>query len=150
MVCRLQETEWLDHQGRISTSAHWHVHRLSGICINIFLFGSPEWILAADGRWAGPIQDAFITKYGLYEYCKLPFGLCNAPSTFQRCMGLIFTDLQWQTLLIYLDDIIIFSSDMEEHLLRLEEVFQRIIKAGLKLKPPNVTCWKMRFFTWDM
>jgi hypothetical protein len=50
-------------------------------------------------------------------------------------MGLIFTGLQWQTLLIYLDDLIIFSSDMEEHLLRLEEVFQRINKAGLKLKP---------------
>jgi hypothetical protein len=49
-------------------------------------------------------------------------------------MGLIFTGLQWQTLLFYLDDIIIFSLDMEEHLLRLEEVFQRIIKAGLNLK----------------
>ncbi|CAG2247042.1 Transposon Ty3-I Gag-Pol polyprotein,Transposon Ty3-G Gag-Pol polyprotein,Retrovirus-related Pol polyprotein from transposon 297 [Mytilus edulis] len=80
-------------------------------------------------------KTAFITKYGLYEYTKMPFGLCNAPSTFQRCMELIFRGLQWQTLLIYLDDIIIFSSDEKEHLKRLDEVFSRLINAGLKLKP---------------
>jgi hypothetical protein len=60
-------------------------------------------------------------------------------------MGLIFTGLQWKTLLIYLDDIIIFSSDMEEHLLRLEEVFQMIIKAGLKLKPSKCDLLKDEF-----
>lgn len=80
-------------------------------------------------------KTAFITKYGLYEYNKMPFGLCNAPSTFQRCMELIFRGLQWQTLFIYLDDIIIFSSDLDEHLLRLDEVLKRIVQAGLKLKP---------------
>jgi len=80
-------------------------------------------------------KTAFITKYGLYEYTKMPFGLCNAPNTFQRCMELIFRGLQWQTLLIYLDDIIIFSSDIDEHLKRLEEVFCRLVDAGLKLKP---------------
>ena len=88
---------------------------------------------------------AFITTYGLYEYCNMPFGLYNATSIFQRCMGLIFTGLQWKTLLIYLDDIIIFSSDMEEHLLRLEEVFQMIIKAGLKLKPSKCDLLKDEF-----
>ncbi|CAG2198867.1 Transposon Ty3-I Gag-Pol polyprotein,Transposon Ty3-G Gag-Pol polyprotein,Retrovirus-related Pol polyprotein from transposon 297 [Mytilus edulis] len=80
-------------------------------------------------------KTAFITKYGLYEYTKMPFGFCNAPSTFQRYMKLIFRGLQWQTLQIYLDDIIIFSSDEEEHLKRLDEVFSRLINAGLKLKP---------------
>ena len=80
-------------------------------------------------------KTAFITKYGLYEYTKMPFGLCNAPSTFQRCMELIFRGLQWHTLLIYLDDIIIFSTDHEEHLERLEEVLYRLKISGLKLKP---------------
>lgn len=45
-------------------------------------------------------KTAFITKYGLFEYTKMPFGLCNAPSTFQRCMELIFRGMQWKTLLI--------------------------------------------------
>ncbi|CAC5398035.1 Transposon Ty3-I Gag-Pol polyprotein,Transposon Ty3-G Gag-Pol polyprotein [Mytilus coruscus] len=59
-------------------------------------------------------KTTFITKYWLFEYTKMPFGLCNAPSKFQRFMELIFRGLQWQTLLIYLDDIIIFSSDIND------------------------------------
>ena len=80
-------------------------------------------------------KTAFITKYGLYEYTKLPFVLFNAPSTFQRCMELIFRGLQWSNLLIYLDDIIIFSKDIEQHFERLCEVLIRLKEAGLKLKP---------------
>jgi hypothetical protein len=72
-------------------------------------------------------KTAFITKYGLYEYVKMPFGLCNAPSTFQRCVELILRGLQWKTLLIYIDEIVIYSSNME--------VLGRLSKAGLKLKP---------------
>ncbi len=81
-------------------------------------------------------KTAVITKYGLYEYTKLPFGLNNAPSTFQRCMELVFRGVQWETLLIYLDDLIIFSNlDYTEHFKRLVEVFQKLADAGLRLKP---------------
>ena len=80
-------------------------------------------------------KTAFITKYGLYEYLKMPFGLCNAPSTFQRCMELVFRGLQWKTLLIYLDDIIILGSSMDENLERLDEALARLEDAHLKLKP---------------
>lgn len=80
-------------------------------------------------------KTAFITMYDLYEYTKMPFGLCNAPSTFQRCMELIFRGLQWKTLLIYLDDIIIYSSNLDEHFDKLSEVLGRLRDAGLKLKP---------------
>ena len=69
-------------------------------------------------------KTAFTTKYGLFEYAKLLMGLCKAPRTFQRCMELIFRGLQWRTILIYLDDIIVFSSTLDEHLLRLEEVLR--------------------------
>lgn len=79
-------------------------------------------------------KTACITKYDLYEYTNMPSVLCNAPNTFQRCMEFIFRGLQWQTLLTYLDDIIIFSSDIDEHLKPLEEVFSRLVDAGLKLK----------------
>lgn len=80
-------------------------------------------------------KSAFITKYGLFENTKMPFGLCTAPSTFQRCMELIFRGMQWKHLLNYLDDIIIFSQDMEDHFKQLNEVLQRPQSAGLKLKP---------------
>ncbi|KAK3102100.1 hypothetical protein FSP39_008757 [Pinctada imbricata] len=80
-------------------------------------------------------KTAFITKYGLFEYRKMPFGLCNAPSTFQRCMELILKGLQWKTLLIYLDDVIIYSSDVQSHLDQLDVVLTRLHGAGLKLKP---------------
>ena len=80
-------------------------------------------------------KTAFITRYGLYEYTKLPMGLSSAPSTFQRCMELIFRGLQWKKLLIYLDDIIIYSPDIESHLSDLSEVLDLLQKAGLKLKP---------------
>ena len=64
-------------------------------------------------------KTAFVTRSGLYEYNTMPFGLCNAPSTFQRCMELIFRGMQWKTVLIYLDDIIIFSETFETHLERI-------------------------------
>ena len=62
-------------------------------------------------------------------------GLSSAPSTFQRCMELIFRGLQWKKLLIYLDDIIIYSPDIESQLSDLSEVLDLIQKADLKLKP---------------
>ena len=80
-------------------------------------------------------KSAFISRRGLFEYVTMPFGLCNAPSTFERCIELIMKGLQWKTLLIYLDDLIIFSSTFEEHIERLDEVLTRLSKAGLKLKP---------------
>ena len=80
-------------------------------------------------------KTAFITKYGLFEYTKMPFGLCSAPSTFQRCMELIFRGMHWKTLLIYLDDIILYSSNLDDHFEKLDEVLSRLKRAGLKLKP---------------
>jgi hypothetical protein len=78
---------------------------------------------------------AFITKYGLFEYTEMPFGLCNAPSTCQRCMELIFRGTQWKTLLIYLDDIILYSSNLDDHFDKMNGVLSRLKNAGLKLKP---------------
>ena len=93
------------------------------------------------GYWQIKVEEAdihktaFITKYGLFECIKMPFGLCSAPSTFQRCMELVFRGLQWCTLLIYLDDIIILGRTMEENLDRLDEALGRLEEANLKLKP---------------
>ena len=72
---------------------------------------------------------------GLFEYVRMPFGLSNSPATFQRLMEVILGDLNYGSLLLYLDDILVFSSSFDEHLERLEVVFQRLRQHGLKLKP---------------
>lgn len=64
----------------------------------------------------------------------MPFGLCNAPSTFQRLMQRIFGDQQCQSLLLYLDDIVVFSGSVKQHLERLGVVLSRLEQEGLKVK----------------
>lgn len=80
-------------------------------------------------------RTAFVTRSGLWEWKVLPFGLMTAPSTFERLVETVMRGLQWKTLLVYLDDLIIFSPDLDTHLERLEEVFKRLQRANLKLKP---------------
>lgn len=106
--------------------------------------GGSKWFSTLDltsGYWQVELEAqakekaAFATRSGLWEWQVLPFGLTCAPSTFERLMENVLRGLHWQTLLIYLDDIIVFSQDVEEHLTRLTEVFNRLQAAGLKLKP---------------
>ena len=79
-------------------------------------------------------KTAFCTPFGLFEWNRMPFGLCNAPSTFQRLMQRMFGDQQCQSLLLYLDDIVVYSSSVTQHLQRLEVVLSRLHKEGLKAK----------------
>lgn len=61
-------------------------------------------------------KTAFTTPFGLYEYVRMPFGVCNGPVTFQRLMQVTMSDLIFQILLVYLDDILFFSETFEQHL----------------------------------
>lgn len=79
-------------------------------------------------------KTAFCTPFGLFEFNRMPFGLCNAPGTFQRLMERIFGAQHFQTLLLYLDDVIVFSSSIDEHLERLESVLSRLQQEKLKVK----------------
>ena len=72
---------------------------------------------------------------GFYECNRMAFGLTNAPATFQRLMESCMGELHLKECLIFLDDILIFSKNVEEHIKRLEGVFQRLEKHNLKLKP---------------
>ena len=65
----------------------------------------------------------------------MPFGLTAAPTTFQRLMEQVLHGLHGKTLLLYLDDVIVISPDFASHLKRLEDVFEWLQDAGLKLKP---------------
>ena len=79
-------------------------------------------------------KTTFITRRGSFQFDVLPFGLCNAQATFERLMDLVMSGLNYESLLVYLDDIIVFSESLEVHLVRLELVFLRLGAAGLKLK----------------
>ena len=80
-------------------------------------------------------KTAFPTKKGLFQFRTMAFGLCNAPATFQRLMERVLTGLQYVTCHVYLDDIVVFGRSLEETLGRLQQVFNRLRAAGLKLKP---------------
>ena len=80
-------------------------------------------------------KTAFITPDGLYEFKVMPFGLCNAPATFERMMDNLLRHLKWTTCLCYLDDIVVFSKTFEEHLSRLSTVLKCVQAAGLRLNP---------------
>lgn len=80
-------------------------------------------------------KTAFCCKYGHFEMTRMPFGLNNAGSTFQRTMELALQGLQWETCLVYIDDIIVFGTDFIQHIQRVEEVLERLRAAGLKLRP---------------
>ncbi|GFS56299.1 retrovirus-related Pol polyprotein from transposon 17.6 [Trichonephila clavipes] len=78
-------------------------------------------------------KTAFITPDGLYEFKVMPFGLCNAPATFERMMDNLLRNFKWTMCLCYLDDIIVFSETFEDHLIRLRLVLKCLQEAGLKL-----------------
>ena len=80
-------------------------------------------------------KTAFITRSGSFQFRVLPMGLCNSASTFQRLMNMVLAGLTYTSCLVYLDDIIIMSRSLDEHLSRLREVFSRIRSAHLKLRP---------------
>ena len=81
---------------------------------------------------------------GFYEYNRMPFGLANAPATYQRLMEDCFRGLHLDICFIYLDDVIVFSKTYEEHLDRLDKVFKRIREEGLKLSPSKCHLFKKK------
>ena len=85
---------------------------------------------------------AIITSDGLYQPTRMPQGLCNAPATFQRAMDDMLSDLKLSCVLVYLDDINVFSRTFNEHLEHLEEVFRRLAAANLKIKPRKCDFFK--------
>ena len=80
-------------------------------------------------------KTAFSSGSGLWQFRILPFGLCNAPATFERLMETVLSGLHWKALLVYLDDVIVFGNSFEDHLRHLSEVFERFREAKLKLHP---------------
>ncbi|KAI9557135.1 integrase core domain protein [Daphnia sinensis] len=80
------------------------------------------------------VKTAFITADGLYQFLVMPMGLCSAPGTFQRMMDLVLAGLRWTSCLVYLDDVIVYANNIEQHLERLRMVLAALQKANLKIK----------------
>ena len=78
-------------------------------------------------------KTTFTCSFGMYAYRRMPFGLCNAPTTFQRCMLSMFSDMVERRMEVYMDDITVYGSDFEECLTNLEAILQRCIKKNLVL-----------------
>ena len=90
-------------------------------------------------------RTAFTTgPLGFWEFNRMPFGLSNAPATYQRLMEKCLEGLHLNICLIYLDDVIIFSRSYEEHIDRLEQVFRRLQECGLKLAPKKCHFFKKK------
>ena len=96
----------------------------------------------ASGYWQLPVAEEvrhktdFVTPDGgFYEYVMMPFGLSNAPGTFQRLMNELFREHLWKWALVLLDDVLIYSKCEEDHFSHLKATFQLPREANLKLKP---------------
>ena len=83
-----------------------------------------------------------VGSLGIYEFLKMPYGLCNVPATFQCLMQNCLGKLNLQYALIYLDDVIVYSRMPEDHLKRLQAVLDRFALNGLKLKPSKCHFFK--------
>ena len=127
-------------------------HPLSCICETLESLAGAAHYTTIDmnsGFWQVPMDDeskqytAFtLGSMGLYECESMPFGLCNAPPTFQRLMLNCLGELNLTYCLIYLDDVIIFSKTEEKHLEQMWVVFHRFREHGLKLKPSKCEVFK--------
>lgn len=80
-------------------------------------------------------KTAFSTPLGHYEYKRMPYGLKTAPSTFQRLMDNCLLGLQNLTCFVYMDDIVIYGKTLDDHNLKLKDIFSRLRKYNLKLQP---------------
>ena len=79
-------------------------------------------------------KTAFRTQYGLYEYCVMPFGLTNAPALFQRWMNEFLSEYLNIFWVAYLDDILIFSQNLEDHRKQVRTILERVKETGMTLK----------------
>ena len=79
-------------------------------------------------------KTAFQTRYGLFEYTVSPFGLSNSPATFMKLMNRIFHDMTDRNVIFYVDDVLIYSNTLTEHLQAIAEVFKRLEQNSLRVK----------------
>ena len=112
------------------------------------LLGNQQWFSTMDlasGYWQVAMSPeakrkaTFVANEGLYQFRVMPFGLCNAPATFEQLMDRVLCRMRWSRCLLYLGDVISFGKSVPEALVRLEEVLARLSDFGLQLKAKKCT-----------
>jgi hypothetical protein len=108
--------------------------------------GAYNLIRMADGdEW----KTAFRTRYGLFESLVMPFGLTNAPATFQAYINETLSSYLDRFCSAFLDDTIVYSETLEEHIVHVRQVLRRLSDAGLHLNPRSASSTRPRPRTWD-
>ena len=131
---------------KLNSITHKDAYPLPRIDDTLDTLAGSQWFSTLDlvsGYWQVEVAEsdraktAFITQEGLFEFKVMPFGLCNAPATFQRLMNLVLAGVQWSECLVYLDDIIVLGKTYEDHLQNLSTVLHKLQCANLRLKLPK-------------
>ncbi|GBM33055.1 Retrovirus-related Pol polyprotein from transposon 297 [Araneus ventricosus] len=150
IVARLQEFSESQHLPSILENLKGLNEEQQFIDDTLDALNGSQWFSTLDlksGYWQVEIRPedrektAFASGQGLWQFKVMPFGLCNAPATFERLMETVLRGLTSEACLVYLDGIIIVGRTFEEHLNNIRKVFQRLQKPNLKLSPK-----KCRFF----
>ena len=129
--CRLNCIFKKDHYPLLLISDLLDSSRKAQVYSKIDLHHAYHLVCIANGdEW----KTAFRTRYRSFKWSVMPFGLTNAPAAFQRFMNDIFSDLLDVCVVIYLDDILIYSNNMSEHHRHVKEVFKCLHKTGLYAK----------------
>jgi hypothetical protein len=81
------------------------------------------------------LKTTFRTKWGTYAYDKMPFGLINAGATFQRAMDIAFIGIINRSMVVYIDDIIVYSENQDDHIPHLKAIFERCRRYKISLNP---------------
>ena len=127
---RLNEVTWKDHFPLPFMDQL--LERISGYPFYCFLDGYSGYfqmeIVVEDQE-----KTTFTCPFGTYAYRRMPFGLCNAPATFQRCMHSIFSDLVERIMEVYMDDITVYGENFKKCLFNLETIPHRCIEKNLVL-----------------
>lgn len=146
VLVRKKDGSWrfcVDYR-RLNAVTHKDAYPLPRVEESLTWLKRAEWYSTLDlasGYWQVEVhptdkeKTAFATPMGLYEFERMPFGLCNAPATFQRLMQRCLGGQVHDFLLIYLDDVILYSPDFDSHMAHLEQVFTKLKEHGLKLQP---------------
>ena len=92
-------------------------------------------------------KNAFVTKYGMFAFRRMPIGLCNAPATVNRSVSLVLMELSLRSVIAILDDVVVLGRDFDSHIVNLSDVLRRFEQYGIKLKPKNVTFFRIQWYS---